>query len=127
MIFVSSYLPTGIGYQTALSLAKRNARVILACRNKERAEAAREAMIRVSGNDQIVFRKLDLSSFKSVREFAEEIIREEERVDILVNNAGVIGGLLFKTLCYPFKEGKFNLRATIVPQNAHQKVTLRHA
>jgi NAD(P)-dependent dehydrogenase (short-subunit alcohol dehydrogenase family) len=37
---------------------------------------------------QVVFRQLDLASFKSVAEFAKRIKREEKAVDILVNNAG---------------------------------------
>jgi len=38
-----------------------------------------------------VAKKLDLSSLKSVREFCQEILREETRLDIIVNNAGVAG------------------------------------
>ncbi len=38
---------------------------------------------------QVVFRKLDLASFRSVAEFAKKIKKEEKAVDILVNNAGM--------------------------------------
>ena len=41
-------------------------------------------------------RKLDLASFQSVREFADEINKEVGRVDILINNAGC-GGYVGKT------------------------------
>ncbi|PVD30017.1 hypothetical protein C0Q70_09278 [Pomacea canaliculata] len=81
----------GIGFTTALEFAKRNARVILACRNKERAEEARDKIIQKTGNSNVVFQELDLTRIKSVRKFVERIIQEEERLDILVNNAGVIG------------------------------------
>lgn len=43
----------------------------------------------MTGNTNIVTKKLDLSRLKSVREFAEDIIKNEEKVDILVNNAGI--------------------------------------
>ncbi|XP_069022627.1 dehydrogenase/reductase SDR family member 13-like isoform X1 [Embiotoca jacksoni] len=82
---------TGIGRSTALDLAKRGARVILACRNKERAEAAVYDIRRESGNNQVVFMQLDLASLKSVRSFAATFLKTEPRLDILINNAGVVG------------------------------------
>ncbi|XP_062274832.1 dehydrogenase/reductase SDR family member 13-like [Scomber scombrus] len=82
---------TGIGRTTALDLAKRGARVILACRNKEKAEAAAFDIRRESGNTQVVFMQLDLASFKSVRSFAETFLKTEPRLDLLINNAGVMG------------------------------------
>jgi len=72
--------------------------VILACRNKERAEAARDTIVQATGNKNVVVRELDLSRLKSVREFAERVNAEEERVDFLINNAGVIGKGLQKLL-----------------------------
>ncbi|XP_068174204.1 dehydrogenase/reductase SDR family member 13-like [Antennarius striatus] len=81
---------TGIGKATALELAKRGARVILACRNKERAEAAAFDIRRESGNPGVVFLQLDLASLKSVRAFANNFLQSEPRLDILINNAGVM-------------------------------------
>uniref|UniRef100_A0A8C5G358 Dehydrogenase/reductase SDR family member 13-like n=1 Tax=Gouania willdenowi TaxID=441366 RepID=A0A8C5G358_GOUWI len=69
---------------TALDLAKRGARVILACRDKRRAEAAE------SGNNQVVFMQLDLASLESVCRFAETFLKTEPRLDILINNAGTM-------------------------------------
>ncbi|XP_030600693.1 dehydrogenase/reductase SDR family member 13b.1 isoform X2 [Archocentrus centrarchus] len=80
---------TGIGKTTAIDLAKRGARVILACRSKQRGEAALEEISRVSGSSQVVFMQLDLGSLKSVRSFAENFLKSEPRLDILINNAGV--------------------------------------
>ncbi|KAK2847514.1 hypothetical protein Q5P01_010513 [Channa striata] len=82
---------TGIGKATALDLAKRGARVILACRNKEKAEAAAFDIRRESGNNQVVFMHLDLASLKSVRNFTETFLKTEPRLDILINNAGLMG------------------------------------
>ncbi|XP_035690790.1 retinol dehydrogenase 13-like isoform X2 [Branchiostoma floridae] len=79
----------GIGRETALDLARRGGRIILACRSRERAEEARQDIIRQTDNQNVVFRKLDLASLESVRQFAEEMKREEGRLDILINNAGL--------------------------------------
>ncbi|KAH6926873.1 hypothetical protein HPB50_022642 [Hyalomma asiaticum] len=80
---------TGIGKETAKELARRNARVIMACRNPEKAAAAAKEILEDTGR-QVVVRKLDLCSFKSIREFADDIINSEERLDVLINNAGIV-------------------------------------
>ncbi|XP_072020882.1 retinol dehydrogenase 12-like [Amphiura filiformis] len=81
---------TGIGKETARDLARRGAKVILACRNITKAAAAAEDIERSTSNGKIVVQKLDLSSLASVREFAKKINQEEERLDVLINNAGVV-------------------------------------
>ena len=81
---------TGIGLETAVDLAKRNGRVILACRSVERGEKAAVEVRKRSGNDNVVFRQLDLASLDSVRKFSDKILEEEPRIDILINNAGVM-------------------------------------
>ncbi|ROK28209.1 Dehydrogenase/reductase SDR family member 13 [Anabarilius grahami] len=80
---------TGIGRATAVDLARRGARVILACRNQTRGEAAAAVVQRESGSKNVVYMQLDLASLKSVRSFAETFLKTERRLDILVNNAGV--------------------------------------
>nr|XP_046227549.1 retinol dehydrogenase 12-like isoform X2 [Scatophagus argus] len=80
----------GIGKETAIDLAKRGARVIMACRDMERAQAAAKDVIESSGNKDVVCMKLDLSDSKSIREFAEAINQEEPKLNILINNAGVM-------------------------------------
>ncbi|KRT78321.1 dehydrogenase [Oryctes borbonicus] len=80
---------TGIGYYTALDFAKRGARVILACRNKDRAETALKKIVEISGNQNVVYKLVDMASLQSVRDFAKDINSNEDRLDILVNNAGI--------------------------------------
>ncbi|XP_072038811.1 retinol dehydrogenase 12-like [Amphiura filiformis] len=79
---------TGIGKETARELAKRGAKVILACRNVSKAQAAADDIRRSTSNDKVVVCQLDLSSLASIRNFAERVTNEEERLDVLVNNAG---------------------------------------
>merc|ERR1711970_507353 len=79
----------GVGFETAKSIASQGARLVLACRSREKGEKAVKNIIESTGNTQVVFRMLDLQDLKSVRSFAENIIREEEKIDILINNAGM--------------------------------------
>ncbi|XP_043910365.1 dehydrogenase/reductase SDR family member 13 isoform X2 [Protopterus annectens] len=74
---------------TAVDLARRGARVILACRSKQRGEAAAYDIRKETGNMEVLFMPLDLASLKSVRAFAKAFLNSEPRLDILVNNAGV--------------------------------------
>uniref|UniRef100_A0A6P7G5Q8 Retinol dehydrogenase 11-like isoform X1 n=1 Tax=Diabrotica virgifera virgifera TaxID=50390 RepID=A0A6P7G5Q8_DIAVI len=79
---------TGIGYETALDFAKRGAKVILACRDEVKAKEAVDTIITETHNKNVVYRLVDLTSFNSVRRFANDINSNEDRLDILVNNAG---------------------------------------
>ncbi|XP_060526692.1 dehydrogenase/reductase SDR family member 13-like [Cylas formicarius] len=82
---------TGIGFQSALEFAKRGARVILACRNQEKADIAREEIVQRTQNTNVEVKIVDFSSLASVEKCAKDISDSEARVDILVNNAGVGG------------------------------------
>ena len=87
----------GIGKETAVDLARRNARVIMACRSVEKGEKAAVEVRKRSGSDNVVFMKLDLASLTSVRQFAARVLEEEPRLDILINNAGVMACPYTKT------------------------------
>ena len=78
----------GLGYETALGLARRGAAVVLAARNPERAEAARRRILVALPDADLQFGPLDLADLGSVAAFAET--QAEGVVDILVNNAGVM-------------------------------------
>ncbi|KAM3854867.1 dehydrogenase/reductase SDR family member 13-like [Vipera latastei] len=80
---------TGIGKATAVDLARRGARVILACRDKARGESAMCDIRRESGNSEVILMILDLANLNSVRAFAQTFLKSEPRLDILINNAGI--------------------------------------
>lgn len=50
---------------------------------------SKQNIIKYTNNTNIYTEHLDLSSLKSVRQFAYKILRSEERLDILINNAGI--------------------------------------
>ena len=80
---------SGIGEATALELARRDARVIMACRDICKAETAVQYIRQQTNSGQLIVRKLDLASLQSVRDFAAGICQEEENIHVLINNAGV--------------------------------------
>ena len=81
---------TGIGKETAFDLARRGARVIMACRNLEKAEKSLKEIVQKSGNNNVVAKRLNLASLESIRDFAADINQNEPRLDVLINNAGVM-------------------------------------
>ncbi|XP_007525888.1 retinol dehydrogenase 11 [Erinaceus europaeus] len=81
---------TGIGKETAKELAQRGARVYLACRDVQKGELVAKEIQNVTGNKQVLVRKLDLADTKSIRSFAEDFLAEEKHLHILINNAGVM-------------------------------------
>ncbi|XP_037550960.1 retinol dehydrogenase 14-like isoform X2 [Nematolebias whitei] len=82
---------SGIGKATAAGIVKLQGRVIMACRDPDRAEEAARDIRQQTGADsaQVAVKHLDLASLKSVQTFCENIIKEEPRLDVLINNAGI--------------------------------------
>ncbi|XP_012267514.1 retinol dehydrogenase 12 [Athalia rosae] len=92
---------TGIGKETARDLYRRGARVVLACRDLAKANAAAEDLKKVPPSKpdreqfigepgEVVVCKLDLNSLASVKECAKHISTTESAVHILINNAGIM-------------------------------------
>jgi NAD(P)-dependent dehydrogenase (short-subunit alcohol dehydrogenase family) len=81
----------GIGYFISEQLAGAGARVILASRSKDKADAAAASIRERVPGAQVEFVKLDLSSLGAVREAAEKI-RKLGPIDVLINNAGATSG-----------------------------------
>ncbi|XP_030574296.1 dehydrogenase/reductase SDR family member 13-like [Archocentrus centrarchus] len=81
---------TGIGKATALHLARKGAKVVLACRNKDKAATAIAEIQKETGSTEVFYMHLDLASLKSVRSFANTFLKNEPRLDMLINNAGLV-------------------------------------
>lgn len=62
--------------------------MILACRDRNRAEEALKDVRRLSGNNNVEIELIDLASLESVRESAKRLRGRLEKIDILINNAG---------------------------------------
>jgi len=79
----------GIGKETIKALLEHNAKVYMASRSKEKADAAISELKAQTGKEAI-FLELDLSSLASVRKAAEEYLSKEHELHVLFNNAGVM-------------------------------------
>ncbi len=82
---------SGIGYHTALELGRAGATVILACRNLQKAEAAKAKILASVPQAHVEVAELDLANLDSVRKFAEGYLASGRKLDLLINNAGVMG------------------------------------
>ncbi|XP_067900645.1 retinol dehydrogenase 13-like isoform X2 [Heterodontus francisci] len=81
---------TGIGKETAKELARRGGRIIMACRDMEKCEAAAREIRGETLSHNVYARHLNLASLKSVREFAKKVTEEEENINVLINNAAIM-------------------------------------
>src|ERR1700722_4476418 len=80
----------GLGFETALALARHGARVVMAARNPEKTEGAVAAIRADVPSAPLDVVPLDLGSQASVRSAADQILADHPRLDLLVNNAGVM-------------------------------------
>ena len=77
-----------IGRLTAFQLSKRGARIILLCRNIDKAKKLRLNISQEPYPYKVDIIALDLASLESVRECADILLKTEDNIDILINNAG---------------------------------------
>ncbi len=83
---------SGIGLETARTLVRLHATVILSGRDAERGRKALEELRKESAAARLWFLLADLSSQKEVRRLANDVKQVTNRLDVLVNNAGAIVG-----------------------------------
>ena len=131
---------SGIGLETAVALATRGDRVVLACRNPTKAEAAAGEVRARSGSSDVEVLGLDLASSASVRAAAAEVADRWPVVDVLINNAGLmvskwaptedgfettfgvnhLGHFLFTTLLEPQVRAARQPRVVVVSSAMHR-------
>jgi retinol dehydrogenase-12 len=79
---------TGIGKVTAIELLRRGAKVILASRDENKTKSVINEIEDQAMRQRAHYIKLDVGSFQSIKNFAEEFKSEHKSLDILINNAG---------------------------------------
>jgi NAD(P)-dependent dehydrogenase (short-subunit alcohol dehydrogenase family) len=81
---------TGLGFETALALAKHEAAVVLACRDTGKANTAAGRIRDTVPGAAVRVLTLDLGSLTSVRGAAAQLRADHPRLDLLINSAGVM-------------------------------------
>jgi NAD(P)-dependent dehydrogenase (short-subunit alcohol dehydrogenase family) len=81
----------GLGFETALALARDGASVVLACRSLERAQKARSELLEQVPEATATVLPLDVSEPESIRAFVRALEERCGRLDVLIHNAGIVG------------------------------------
>ncbi|MCP3368181.1 oxidoreductase [Bradyrhizobium cajani] len=95
-VFIVTGANTGIGFEISRVLAERGARVLLACRDQVKADAAMAQIRQATPHANLAFLPLDQADLANVRA-AAELAAKEPRIDALINNAGVMTPPLMRT------------------------------
>jgi NAD(P)-dependent dehydrogenase (short-subunit alcohol dehydrogenase family) len=118
---------SGLGYQTVLQLARKDARVLLAARSRARGEEALARLATEAPGNHAELVSIDLADLASVERFASEFLAAGERLDVLVNNAGVMAIPRRETTAQGFERqfgtnhlGHFALTGRLLPALARQ-------
>jgi NAD(P)-dependent dehydrogenase (short-subunit alcohol dehydrogenase family) len=80
----------GLGLASAKALASAGAHVVMAARNQEKAQQARDEILALTPDASLEIVELDLGSFESTEKAAARISAEHPKIDILMNNAGLM-------------------------------------
>ena len=81
---------SGLGFETAKKIAtNKDYELILACRNIDKGNNAKEEIVTTTRNNNVQVLELDTSSLESVRNFVQEFKKLNKKIYGLVNNAGI--------------------------------------
>lgn len=87
----------GLGYESVKAFYEKGAEVILACRSKEKGEAAKAEIEKAGAKGKIVVMQLDLADLAGVKAFVEAFKAKYSQLDVLLNNAGIMTTPYFLT------------------------------
>ena len=81
---------SGLGFEITRVLSYKSPTIIMACRNLEKAENAKNIILEENPQAQLNLMQIDLSKLSSVKNFAKTFTEKYNKLDILFNNAGVM-------------------------------------
>jgi short-subunit dehydrogenase len=79
---------SGIGKASAIKFAKKNAKIVLVARRKEKLLQVQKEISKYT--DSILICQCDVSNKSQVKEMSDDVLDEFGRIDVLVNNAGFV-------------------------------------
>lgn len=80
----------GIGYETALVLARAGAEVVIAGRDKGKGQQALKDIYKQFPSAKISFEIVDLASLESIKQFGQRLRSARKSLDVLINNAALM-------------------------------------
>tara|TARA_R110000868_G_scaffold235273_8_gene489102 strand:- start:7316 stop:8164 length:849 start_codon:yes stop_codon:yes gene_type:complete len=89
---------SGIGFETAKELAHQGAFIVMVCRNEDKAEVAKQEILRETTGSGVEVVLCDFSSQNEIRKAAEEIKSNYKKIDVLINNHGFVAGSYNETV-----------------------------
>ncbi len=96
-VFIVTGPTSGLGKETSIVLARKNAIVIMAARDLKKAESVKKEILNENKNAKIDIQELDLCSLESINSFTEIINKKYKALDVLINNAGIMACPYSKT------------------------------
>ena len=137
--FVVTGANSGLGYQLSRALANRGARVVMACRDRNKAEIAAVGIEKDVPKGRLQTLEYDQADLDSIKA-AAAALRNEPRIDGLINNAGVmipprtetrqgfelqfgvnhLGAFAFTSLLLPKLAETAGSRVVVTGSNAHK-------
>jgi NAD(P)-dependent dehydrogenase (short-subunit alcohol dehydrogenase family) len=96
-VFIVTGSTSGLGKETSIVLARKNATIIMAVRDLKKAESVKKEILGENNRAKIDIQELDLASLESIRSFSESIIKKYKKIDGLINNAGIMACPFSKT------------------------------
>ena len=89
-VYIVTGANSGLGFESSKALAAKGASVVMACRNLDKGNKAKEEILKDFPAVDIKVMKLDLQDLSSVKSFSESFQNEYQRLDVLLNNAGIM-------------------------------------
>ncbi len=89
---------SGIGFETAKSLAQQGAFIVMICRNEDKAIEAKNVIQKEIPSAGIDIILCDFSIQDEIRKAASEILQTYNKIDVLINNHGFISKAYVETV-----------------------------
>jgi NAD(P)-dependent dehydrogenase (short-subunit alcohol dehydrogenase family) len=89
-VFIVTGANAGLGFEASKEVARKGAKVIMACRSMDRAQVALTQISKEIPDASVEVMQLNLASLKSIHQFADKFKAKYDRLDVLLNNAGIM-------------------------------------
>ncbi|MGK0420127.1 MAG: NAD(P)-dependent dehydrogenase (short-subunit alcohol dehydrogenase family) [Candidatus Pseudothioglobus sp.] len=89
-VFIVTGASSGLGKETVIELARKNATVVIAARDLNASESVKSEILNINKDANVDVQELDLASLHSIQKFSKVVNKKYKKIDVLINNAGVM-------------------------------------